>query len=196
MTPDEKILAHAFSTGEPGGFDRLYDLYSPRIFRFCLRICGNRADAEDLTQEVFVAAFTGSNRFESRSSIATWLYRIAIYRRSYMRRLKEPETVSIDDFEVGLVTTNCDSGLERVAIDNAIAALPFDQRMAFLLVKEEQLLCREAAEALQIPESTLKSRLHAAVITLRRLLSADTASMCGPPAPQVATGVRELTNEL
>ena len=193
MTPDEKILARAFRNAEPGGFDRLYDAYSPRIFRFCLRICGNRADAEDLTQEVFVAAFTGSQRFESRSSIATWLYRIAIYRRRSMSRVKRPVTVSIDDSSACSISTSGDAGFDRIALDNAIAALPYDQRIAFLLVKEEQLLCREAAEALQIPESTLKSRLHSAVINLRKLLTIDTGTLCDPPP---ATGARELTNEL
>lgn len=127
MTPDEKYLARAFCTGDPGGFERLYDTYSPRIFRFCLRICGNRADAEDLMQEVFVAAYRGSQRFDSRSSTATWLYRIAIYRRRSMNRMRRPETVSIDDSSACSNVTICDVGLERIALDSAIAALPYDQ---------------------------------------------------------------------
>lgn len=195
MTSDENNLAHAFRTGQPGGFDRLYDEYSLRIYRFCLRLCDTTADAEDLTQEVFLAAYRGAAQFDNRSSIATWLYRIAIYRRRSINRVKRPEIVPIDDSTAVSATTNSSSELNRAALDQAIAALPYNQRIAFLLVKEEQLLCREAAQLLRIPESTLKSRVQAAIVSLRRLLATE-AVVQDNPRPRPSKPARELTNEV
>ena len=59
-------------------FPAFFRQYGDRIYRFCYRLSGSASDAEDLTQEVFLAAFQGAGRFEGRASVQTWLYRIAL----------------------------------------------------------------------------------------------------------------------
>jgi RNA polymerase sigma-70 factor (ECF subfamily) len=195
MTPDEKKLAHGFRTEQAGSFEKLYDEYGPRIYRFCLRVCHNRADAEDLTQEVFLAAFKGLDRFDSRSSLATWLYRIALFRWRSIRNVKRPRTVSLDETSEPFSADPAHAGLDRLALEQALSALPDNLREAFLLVKQEQLLCREAAEILMIPEGTLKSRVHSAIVRLQKLLATDEAAA---PFPKSATvrPTKETYNEL
>jgi RNA polymerase sigma factor (sigma-70 family) len=82
MKPDETK-----PRGAPASFDALYAEHSNRIYRFCYRLCGHPVDAEDLAQEVFLAAYQGLSGFAGRSSLTTWLYRIAIYR--WQRVLKQ-----------------------------------------------------------------------------------------------------------
>jgi RNA polymerase sigma-70 factor (ECF subfamily) len=176
--------------GETSRFARLYDQYGSRIYRFCHRLCRNAADAEDLTQEVFVAAFQGLDGFQGRSSVATWLYRIALYRWRKMSRSRGPETVPLDDEWAAAATTPdpARAGVTRMSLQSALAALPDPVREAFLLVKAEGLKCREAAAVLGIPEGTLKYRVHQAVILLRELLDEETAE---EPARRAANPARE-----
>ena len=167
----------ADSTGEHT-FSALYDAYADRVYRFCLRLCnGREADAEDLAQEVFVAAHAGLDRFEGRSSVATWLYRIAVYRWRRMRdsRAREVAVVSLEDGPETGSTQNdpARAGLARISLERALASLAPDLREAFLLVKAEGLTYREAAEVLGIPQGTIQSRVHDAVLRLRSALSRD-----------------------
>jgi RNA polymerase sigma-70 factor, ECF subfamily len=170
--------------GEMSRFATLYDDYGGRIYRFCHRLCRNAADAEDLTQEVFVAAFQGLSGFEGRSSVATWLYRIALYRWRKMSHARGPETVPLDE-EWAAAATSPDparAGVARMSLQSALAALPESVREAFLLVKAEGLKCREAAAVLGIPEGTLKYRVHQAVLLLRSLLDEEVAEAPVRPA--------------
>ena len=177
MTPDEKHLVRRFQAGETDSFKMLYVEYGARIYRFCRRLCGNEADAEDLTQEVFLAAFKGLDRFEGRSSLATWLYRIAFNRWSRIRSNRRLETVPLDDEQPILSSDPSKVGLDRIFLERALNALPVNYREAFLLVKGEGLLCREAAEVLGIPEGTLKSRVYGAVVRLQRLMESEESAV-------------------
>ena len=154
-------------------FTLFYREYGGRIYRFCRRLCGNDTDAEDLTQDVFLAAYQGAEQFEGRSSLSTWLYRIAVYRWRNLRRIRKPVTIPLDARQNMLSSDPTHSGLETISLNRALTALPENLREAFLLVKGEGLLCREAAEALGIPEGTLKSRVYAATIRLQQLLTLD-----------------------
>lgn len=159
-------------------FSALYDAYADRVYRFCLRLCGgSEADAEDLAQEVFVAAHAGLERFEGRSSVATWLYRIAVYRWRRLRdsRAWQVPAVSLDDGPEPASTQNdpARAGLARLSLEGALAGLSPDLREAFLLVKAEGLTYREAAEVLGAPQGTIQSRVHDAVLRLRSALSGD-----------------------
>lgn len=158
---------------DKGDFQALYDAHADRIYRFCLRLCGGRAaDAEDLAQEVFIAAYRGWDRFEGRSSVATWLYRIAIYRWRRMREARGPEAVSLDDGPEPSSMQGDPARVEpeRISLERALAALPHALREAFLIVKSEGLKYREAAEALGVPQGTVQSRVHDAALRLRAAL--------------------------
>jgi RNA polymerase sigma-70 factor, ECF subfamily len=164
-------------------FDALLAQYGDRIYRFCHRLCGNATDAEDLTQEVFVAAFEGLPRFQHRSSLETWLYRIAVFRWRAQRDRRKPPTVPLDEAQAAdaAAPDPARASLSRMELERALAALPEPLRQAFILVKAEGLRCHEAAAVLGIPEGTLKYRVYQAIHRLRALLAAEEADA---PAPR------------
>jgi RNA polymerase sigma-70 factor (ECF subfamily) len=175
MITSDRDRVRRFQDGEPGSFDALFSEYGDRIYRFCYRLCGHTADAEDLTQEVFLAAYQGLSRFAGRSSVATWLYRIALYRWGRIHGARRPETVPLDEETVGVAMTPdpASAGVERLSLENALLTLPDGLREAFLLVKAEGLKYREAAQVLGVPQGTVQSRVHDAVVRLRALLAED-----------------------
>lgn len=159
--------------GAPASFDALYAEHGNRIYRFCYRLCGQSADAEDLTQEVFLAAYQGLAGFAGRSSLATWLYRIAFYRWQRIRSRRGPETVPLEE-DTATSPTAPDpsrSTIERVMLDQALETLPEALRETFLLVKVEGLKYREAAAVLGVPTGTVQWRVHEAVLRLRAQLA-------------------------
>ena len=150
-------------------FDALYEAHGARIYRFCYRLCGDRTDAEDLTQDVFIAAWQSLPRFAGRATEQTWLYRIALYRWNRIRTTRPPDTSAL----LENVTCVCSSPLAQMMLEESIDSLPPEMRESFLLVKAEQLSYREAASVLQIPVGTVQSRVFAAVHRLRALLSEE-----------------------
>lgn len=150
-------------------FDALYEAHGARVYRFCYRLCGDKTDAEDLAQDVFIAAWQSLPRFAERATEQTWLYRIALYRWNRIRTTRPPDTAAL----LESAACTCSSPLARMMLDEAIDSLPLDMREAFLLVKVEQLSHREAAVILQIPVGTVQSRVFAAVHRLRPLLSEE-----------------------
>src|ERR1043166_3515170 len=80
MPSSEEDQVRRFCRGAPGAFEEIFAQHGARVYRTCLRLCANPDDAEDLTSETFLAAFQGFDRFEGRSSVSTWLLRIA-YRK-------------------------------------------------------------------------------------------------------------------
>lgn len=150
-------------------FEALWAAHGARIYRFCYRLCGDKTDAEDLTQDVFVAAWQSLPRFAGRSTEQTWLYRIALYRWNRVRQSRRPETVPLSDFD-GFSSA---STLTKISLDAAIDSLPADLRAPFLLVKAEGLTHKEAAAVLELPTGTVQSRVFAAARRLRELLSEE-----------------------
>ena len=177
MTADERELIRKFCSGDAEAYDAVYASYGARIYRFCHRLCGNTAYAEDVTQEVFLAAFQGRQGFQGRASLNTWLYKIA--RNHCLVRLSDSNNrnVSLPDAETdsALSVDPMPSTLIRLTLDQAISTLPAALRETFLLVKAEGMTCREAAAVLEIPAGTVKYRVHEATGRLRELLALEAA---------------------
>lgn len=148
-------------------FDALYEAHGTRIYRFCHRLCGNPMDAEDLTQEVFVAAWQSLPRFAGRSTEQTWLYRIALYRWRRVSEMHRPKTVALYETDVAIDGPT----VTRLALGTAIDSLPHDLRESFLLVKAEGLSHKEASSVLGVPTGTVQSRVFNAIRRLRTLLT-------------------------
>lgn len=161
-------------------------LFSPRIYRLALKLVGDPVEAEEVLQETFISACQHIQRFEGRSSLATWLYRIATNASLMRLRRRRPEVVSIDDpveLEGGEMTPRQLVGWGwdpeahilneelRQVMDAAIARLPETLRAAFVLRDIEGLSTAETAEALGITESAAKVRLHRARLQLREDLA-------------------------
>jgi len=181
-----EISLEALIAGDRAEFARLVDEYSSPIYRLGLRMLGNPQDAEDVLQNTFINALTHIHKFEGRSSLSTWLYRIASNEALMLIRKKKPE-VNLDDAEggdededlkpnqfvdwSGLPEDELLSGEGKSFLDEAIAALPESMRIVFLLRDVEGLSIKETAEALNLTETNIKTRLLRARVYLREKLS-------------------------
>jgi RNA polymerase sigma-70 factor (ECF subfamily) len=186
-TMPTEISLEALVAGDRAEFARLVDAYSSPIYRLGLRMLGNPQDAEDVLQNTFLNVLTHISEFEGRSSLATWLYRIAANEALMLLRKKKPE-VNLDDFEADendedlLPTQFVDwsalpedqllTGEGKTTLDRAIQTLPESMRLVFLLRDVEGLSIRETAEVLNLTETNVKTRLLRARLFLREQLSA------------------------
>ena len=185
-TMPTEISLEALAAGDRAEFARLVDAYSSPIYRLGLRMLGNPQDAEDVLQNTFINVLTHIAEFQGRSSLATWLYRIAANEALMLLRKKKPE-VNLDDFETDenaedlLPTQFVDwsalpedqllSGEGKQMLDQVIQTLPESLRLVFLLRDVEGLSIKETAEALDLTETNVKTRLLRARLFLREQLS-------------------------
>jgi RNA polymerase sigma-70 factor (ECF subfamily) len=185
-TSQSEISLDALRAGDRAEFARMVDAYSAPIYRLGLRMLGNEQDAEDVLQNTFLSAFTHLSNFEGRSSVLTWLYRIAVNEALMSIRRAKPE-VNIDDVEPGDDTEDLSqtqfvdwgalpedvllSSEGKRALDQAIQNLPENLRMVFLLRDIQELSIKDTAETLGLSESNVKVRLLRARLSLREQLS-------------------------
>jgi len=179
----------ALRAGDRAEFARLVDAYSPSIYRLALKILGDAQDAEDVLQEAFLKAYRALPGFEGRSSVSTWLYRIAANEAFMLLRRRKPDaaSVSVDEPQpaadgeqepIQIVDWCClpeDELLSAEArrhLDAAVNRLTPALRAGFLLRDVEGLSVRETAEALNVSEAAVKTRLLRARLNLREQLSA------------------------
>lgn len=141
------------------------------MYRYCLRLCsGRRADAEDLAQETWLAAWRGLSGFRGHSSARTWVYTIAL--RKYVNRRSRHAEVSLEeltDQPPATSDTTLDSDL-RLVLGEALEDLSDKLRQALILVKMEGLTSREAAEILGVPQGTVQYRVFTGLRELRKSL--------------------------
>jgi len=183
---EEKVLLEALKAGDRAEFARLVEIYSPHIYRLALKMLVNPQDAEDILQETFIKAFRYLKGFDGRSSISTWLYRVATNEALMFLRRKHPELVSIDEpveTEEGerepleivdwccLPEEELMSAEGRAYLDKAMTSLPYNLRIVFLLRDIEGLSTQEVAEVLNLSETVVKTRLSRARFHLREDLS-------------------------
>lgn len=182
-----EISLAALRAGDRVEFARMVDLYSAPIYRLGLKMLGSPQDAEDVLQNTFLSALTHLSNFEGRSSISTWLYRIASNEALMLIRRKKPafnlEDLQTDDSDEGampeifvdwsvLPERELLTGESKQAIDDAIQKLPETMRMVFVLRDIEDISIKETAEILNLTETNVKTRLLRARMFLREQLSA------------------------
>lgn len=187
---DEADLVERCRHGDTTAYGRLVRRYQDRVFNVCWRMCGNRADAEDLTQEAFVKALMSIGRFDGRSRFYTWLFRIAVNLTiSARRKEKRRATQSLDaggstrDGEdsgsrpIDGLASHEDRPEEQVSdretqeiVLEALRSLDEEYRSIVTLRDLESFSYEEIADILEVPAGTVKSRLHRARLALRRKL--------------------------
>ena len=164
--------------GELGAFEEVYRAHSGRLYSVACRMLGNTADAEDLLQEIFLAAHRKLDTYRGDAALGTWLYRLATnlcldHLRSRSARTSHV-TGALDD-EPGLQDAGSRALAERTVtkmdLERAVAQLPEGCRAAFVLHDVEGLEHREVADILGVAEGTSKSQVHKARLRLRSLLS-------------------------
>jgi RNA polymerase sigma-70 factor (ECF subfamily) len=180
------ISLEALHAGDRVEFARLVDAYSTQIYRLALKMLADEQDAEDVLQNTFMKALQSIKNFEGRSSLSTWLYRIAV-NEALMSLRRQKSTVSVamdyeDDEDAFQHPTQFTdwcclpeedllSAESKKHLDVAIRRLPERLRVVFILRDIEGLSIRETSEALDLTETAVKTRLLRARLNLREQLS-------------------------
>lgn len=177
-----EINLDALKAHDPQEIIRFVESYSPFIYRLALKIIGDSQDAEDILQETFIKALRNLPSFEGRSSLATWLHRITVNEALMQIRRQKNNLVSLDEEPAGdegsteplqivdwnhLPEEDLLSVEARQHLDQAIGKLSPLLRVVFVLRDIEGLTVRETAEALNLTETAVKTRLLRARLRLR-----------------------------
>lgn len=188
-------------SGDRAAFGRLVMQYQRRIYATALHLLGNHADADDVTQETFVRAYRALDRFDGRSELFTWLYRIAVntalnFMRSGRRasRLGLHGGAEVDHLggrpeALGMVERDPQErhqvSQEVARVLEAVAALSPPLRVTLILSVVEELSHREVAELLEVPEGTVGWRISEArrLLRLRLAAEAEPADAADPADP-------------
>jgi RNA polymerase sigma-70 factor (ECF subfamily) len=175
--------------GDPDAFARLVALHEHMVFNLALRLTGDPEEARDVSQDVFLQVYRMLPRFEGRSSLKTWVYRIVVNqchnRQRWWKRRKKDRSRPIEDLtpadeaRLSESSTETQNPYEEIrrreqgrAVQVALLALSFEHRAILLLREVEGLSVEQVAESLALPQGTVKSRLSRAREALRRQLLA------------------------
>ncbi len=187
MSELERSLLRRLRDRDERAFRELVETHRDRVFNITFRMLGNRAEAEDVAQEVFIAVFKMIESFREESKFSTWLYRIAVNhcknRIKYLARRHDRDREEIDESQHGSGLNGSIGGplpssphkaLESAQMEklmqDAIANLEDDQRIVVVLRDVEDLSIEEICEITGLPDGTVKSRLHRARLVLRKRL--------------------------
>lgn len=177
-------------------FEELYKLHHRRVYAVCLRMTGNPAEAEDLSQEVFVQVFRKLDTFRGESSFTTWLHCLTVnHVLMHFRKTRRRRDQLTEDGELPERIVNGPNVLisfpilDRIALAEAIVKLAPGYRAVFILHDVEGLEHLEIVNILGCAVGTSKSQLHKARMKMRRLLrqrsctsqAATTSSVIVPP---------------
>lgn len=181
LTSDENIVERAL-TGDADAFGELVKRWERRIFALTYGMLGREEDARDATQETFVAAFRNLRGFRGEARVSSWLHRIAVnqcitrQRRAKVRSetpLEEEQEKNSAPFAVPVVNSPARLVERRQttqAVRKAINSLPVDLRQVVVMKEFEELTFKEISDILEVPLSTVKSRLYTALKQLEMRL--------------------------
>ncbi len=170
----EHDLVTRCQKGDREAWRELYERTVERIYRLLRRMAGNDHDAFDLAQETYVRAFARVGQFDGRSSVSTWLYRIAVNEAlQFLRREKRTQKHLQALPERPLPECHGDPSRAKIDVQDALESLAATDRAMLLLRYQEGLDYRSMAEVLDCAEGTIASRLNRARKRLRDLLACD-----------------------
>jgi RNA polymerase sigma-70 factor (ECF subfamily) len=186
MSLRERLLIRRLRDRDEKAFREIVVEYQDRVYNMTYRMLGNREEAEDVAQEVFITVFKSIDQFRGDSKFSTWLYRIAANtcknRIKYLARRHDRDQSEYDDTAdrdqaAGTLTAPSqprrpDRALEGAQMEQmfqeAIAELDEEQRLLVILRDIEDLSYEEILAITGLPEGTVKSRLHRARLALRK----------------------------
>jgi RNA polymerase sigma-70 factor (ECF subfamily) len=170
MDEDQQAIADVLA-GAAEAFRGLVERHQRRVWTFAKNMLRNDADADDLVQEVFVAAFRNLSSFDARRALfSTWLLTIARNRCCTMMQSRVQATAcdELPDCDPPPETAVSDSEI-WLWLDGALAKLPIEQRSTFVLAEIQELSHREIAAIEGVEVGTVKSRLSRAKASLRSI---------------------------
>lgn len=194
MGPSDEELVAAFQGGDASAFDTLVGRWERKIQGAIYRVLGAGEDARDLCQEVFLKAYRALGTFKQEARFSSWLYQIALNAcRDRLRRRRGRTQVSLDDLEGAHEPLHAGpSALDLVeaqdlarAVQAAMDTLPHEQREVIALKEYQGLTFVEIAETLDVPVSTVKTRLYRGLGQLRQQL--ERQGVRGATAPVAVT---------
>ena len=175
--------AGAFLDGkrDSASFEMLYSLHKRRVYSLCLRMLGNVAEAEDLTQEAFLQLYRKIGTFRGDSAFSTWLHRLSVNVVLMHLRKKGLPQVSLEETlepsqedgprkDIGARDLTLSGSIDRVTLERAVENLPPGYRLVFVLHDVEGYEHNEIADMLACSIGNSKSQLHKARMKLRELL--------------------------
>jgi len=172
---DENALIARCLSGEPRAFDELVAAYERIVFTLALRMIGDREEARDVTQVVFLKVHRGLASYDRRRRFFSWIYRIAVNECLNARRGRRVHE-GLDERLVDPAPTQEEQAMRREvadAVQVALQRLPEADREVLVLRHWLERSYAEMADALGLPESTIKSRLFEARQRLGRLLRTE-----------------------
>src|SRR5689334_5057470 len=190
LTQAKKVIASGMTeaeaidrakAGDAESFEGLYGLHKRRVYSLCLRMTGNTAEAEDLTQEAFLQLYRKIATFRGESAFSTWLHRLAVNVVLMHLRKKGLPEISLDEAlepqhedgpkkDIGARDNVLAGSIDRVNLERAIESLPPGYRIIFVLHDIEGYEHNEIAEIMGCSIGNSKSQLHKARMKLRDLL--------------------------
>ena len=188
---DDGELIRRYRAGDNEAFERLVANHLEAVYSFVARYVGNRSEAEDIVQDVFIKVWKHLGRFDTQRNFRTWIFTIA--KNTALDWLKKKKAITFSEltsndetgqaFEETLTDLDeptppelFDQALDEKALSAGLAALPADYRAVVLLRLDSQLTFREIAETLNKPLNTVKSHYRRAVSILSERL--------GPQSPR------------
>ncbi len=173
--PDRLLLARV-KRGDNAAFEMLVKAHQDRVYDFCVRMLGDREEAFDLTQEIFLSIHQHLDQFRQDARLSTWIFRISrnhcLNRLKYLKRRGRGRSDEYGETNELAITESAggpsqpDAHLERAqarsVVHQAIAQLDEEQRTLVVLRDVEGLSYEEIVEITELPEGTVKSRLHRA----------------------------------
>jgi RNA polymerase sigma-70 factor (ECF subfamily) len=174
------LMASVTERRDRGAFATLFDYYSPRLHAYLIRLGADGATAEEITQEVMATLWRKADLFDStKSSLGTWLYRVARNRRIDLARRDRVDYVDpseyahdIPDDQIPDADGQIDAQTREDVLRTAMADLPEEQRALVRLAFFDNLSHSEIAARTGLPLGTVKSRIRLAFSRLRRVLEA------------------------
>lgn len=182
LQPDsDNLLIQRVLGGETDAFGMLVLRWERHIYGLTLRMLGHSEDARDATQETFISAYTNLKHFRGDAKFSSWIYRIALnVCHSRLRRRSRRGDVSLDEqFEaVGFEPASPQASIEEqmlgdqvsIHVRRALGAIPAEMRQVIVMKEYQDLKFHEIAEILDIPLSTVKTRMYTGLKELRKRL--------------------------
>jgi len=166
-----------YRDGDLAAFETLYRRHKDALYRYLLRGCAQPEAAAELFQDVWASLVRARARYEPRAKFSTWLYKLAHNRLIDHLRLLPRAPLPLDDdppfaaSEHERPDAQALAAEKRLRLQSALAALPVEQREAFLLHEEGELTLEQIAEVSGVGRETIKSRLRYALVKLREALA-------------------------
>jgi len=179
---DEQLVERAVNEEDSEAFGEIVKRWERKIFALCFGMLGREDEARDAAQEAFIAAYRNLQNFRGDAKVSSWLHRIAVNQCLTTKRRNKTRSESYLDDEANseekvfvasarLSPARTTEQIERLKlIRQAVGSLPVDLRQVIVMKEFEEMTFQEISEILEIPLSTVKSRVYTALKQLRMKL--------------------------